>query len=143
MTMFYLTYVPVMVWFAGVIVVMGVLIHRYTLRESRDTPNPYKNETFAIPRGVIRGVLTLSLLFIVILLEVLNLAIEAFPFETVSEQLLVAFQMMLAFYFGSKVLHHVTNADKQKSKDVADSMAAGQQQQPQKETGFVRPGAVG
>ncbi len=65
-----------------------------------------------MPRGVFRGLITLSLLFIVMLLEVVNLLIEGL--EDKIEQLLVLFQMIVAFYFGSKVMHHVTAADRDK-----------------------------
>ena len=67
-----------------------------------------------MPRGVFRGFLTLSVLFLVMLLEVVNLLIEGL--EEKIEQLLVLFQMIVAFYFGSKVMHHVTAADRDKEK---------------------------
>jgi len=66
-----------------------------------------------MPRGVFRGMLTLSLLYVFILFEVANLHIVGLELEM--EGLVVGFQMMLAFYFGSKVMHHVTSADRDKS----------------------------
>jgi hypothetical protein len=35
---------------------------------------------------------------------------------------MIAFQMMVAFYFGSKVMHHITSADRTKSTVYSESM---------------------
>lgn len=125
-------YTLVVIWFTLVTVIFLALVVRYTFGVgfSEENPNPYQKETFAMPRGVFRGFLTLSLLFVVSLIEVANMTL---PFlddngsvilpETRHPELLVAFQMMLAFYFGSKVLHHVTSADERKSKEIATSIA--------------------
>jgi len=83
-----------------------------------ENPNPYVGETFDMPRGVFRGTLTLSLLFIVIILELVNVRIIGFEEEI--SGLMVAFQMMIAFYFGSKVLHHMTSTDRKKTEVIAE-----------------------
>ena len=103
-------------WLIGISVLFIKLLKKYPFGKqwTEKNPNPYKNETFAMPRGIFRGILTLSLLFIVMLLEVVNL--QMLGLEQKIDQLLVAFQMMLAFYFGSKVMHHVTSADRDKEK---------------------------
>lgn len=70
-------------------------------------------ETLGLPRGVMRGVLTLTLLFMVVLLEIFTIRFE--NFETRIGDFMVAFQMMLSFYFGSKVMHHLTSVDERKN----------------------------
>ena len=99
-----------------------------------------------MPRGVFRGFLTLSLLFVVSLIEVANMTLPILDDsgavllpETRHPELLVAFQMMLAFYFGSKVLHHVTSADERKSKEIATSIA----QETQNKGELEESGSVG
>ncbi len=34
---------------------------------------------------------------------------------------MVAFQMMIAFYFGSKVMHHMASTDRKKTQAIANS----------------------
>jgi len=120
-------------WFGFIFILFVALLIRYTFGVgfTAENPNPYRTETFAMPRGVFRGIITLSLLFVVILLEVIDLGLPVmtnvgqlivhqagdkvlFPFER-HHDLMMAFQMMLAFYFGSKVMHHVTKADERKA----------------------------
>ena len=101
-------------WLIVMTLVFVRLLGKFTLGKwTADNPNPYAKETFAMPRGVLRGMLTLSLLYAVILFEVAN--IQTSGLETKIEQLLTAFQMMIAFYFGSKVMHHMASADRDKS----------------------------
>jgi hypothetical protein len=95
----------------------------------------------------------MSLLVVVMVLEVVSLRLPAIEFqgklitlEDKTDQLMVAFQMMLAFYFGSKVLHHITSADARKSKELASAVAsAGPQTASQKprEEEFEESGTVG
>ncbi len=107
----------VAIWLIGMTFVFLRLVSQYTLGKwTKDNPNPYAKETFAMPRGVFRGMLTLSLLYVFILFEVANLQIVGFEVEM--EGLVVGFQMMLAFYFGSKVMHHVTSADRDKKVNI-------------------------
>jgi len=112
-----LMYGVVVLWIALIVILLAVLIRRYTLYDpsvwSKDT-HPFLGETFALPRGIFRGILTLSLLVLVLLVEIVSLARGGL--EQHVDQLLTAFQMMLAFYFGGKVMHHVTSADRDKEK---------------------------
>jgi len=121
-------------WIIAVIVFLVFLLRKYTFGRhwTKENPNPYAMETFGMPRGVLRGILTLSLLFMVMLLELLNLGLiskgggssnNLLLTEDRYKDLMIAFQMMIAFYFGSKVMHHVTKADERKSKKIADSIA--------------------
>ncbi len=119
---FTIVYVPVLIWIVGLIIFFIFLALKYPFGNwSEENPNPYQNETLAMPRGTLRGILTLSLLFIVMLLEVVSIRIA--QIEDIIDELLVAFQMMLAFYFGSKVMHHVTKADERKSRELTQAVA--------------------
>lgn len=110
-------------WLVINTVIFFRLLGKYTLGNwTKDNPNPYQNETFGMPRGVFRGFMTLSLLFIVMLLEVVNLQMTGL--EEKIDKLLVAFQMIIAFYFGGKVMHHVTKADERKARAMADSSSS-------------------
>jgi hypothetical protein len=115
-------YIPIMVWLVIVLTFFIILLKKYTFGNwSEEHPNPYAGETFDMPRGVFRGTLTLSLLFIVVILELVNVRIIGFENEI--SELMVAFQMMIAFYFGSKVLHHMTSTDRRKTEVIAEKSA--------------------
>lgn len=115
---FLLLYIPVLIWLIVVIIFFSFMLRRYTFKKWTDKANPYISETFGMPRGVIRGTITLSLLFFVLLFETLSLISTGL--EARSEHLFTAFELMIAFYFGSKVMHHLTSSDKKKNRDVAD-----------------------
>ncbi len=107
-------YLPIGIWLVVVLAFFILLMKKYTFGNwSEENPNPYAGETFDMPRGIFRGTLTLSLLFVVIILELVNVRITGFEEEM--HELMVAFQMMLAFYFGSKVMHHMTSTDRKKT----------------------------
>jgi hypothetical protein len=113
-------FVPIMVWLVIVLVFFIMLLRKYTFGNwTKENPNPYSGETFDMPRGVFRGTLTLSLLFIVVILELVNVRIIGFEQEI--DGLMVAFQMMIAFYFGSKVMHHMTSTDRKKTEVLAEA----------------------
>ncbi|MGH1365412.1 MAG: hypothetical protein ACRBF0_17755 [Calditrichia bacterium] len=119
---FIIVYIPILLWMLGVIILFIKLAKKFTFGNwTKENPNPYALETFAMPRGAMRGILTMSLLFIVMLLETVNLVTKP-GFEDAIEQLLTAFQMMLAFYFGSKVMHHVTKADERKTRAIVEEI---------------------
>ncbi len=107
-------------WLLIMTLVFVRLLGKYTFGQwTADNPNPYVKETFAMPRGVLRGMLTLTLLYVVMLFEVAGLTTNGLELKI--EGLIMAFQMMLAFYFGSKVMHHVTKADERKTTAFAES----------------------
>lgn len=116
--------VPIFFWLALVLAFIIFLFYRYTFGNwSAENPNPYQDETFGMPRGTFRGILTMTLLFVVVILELVNVRIIGFEQEI--HEFMVAFQMMIAFYFGSKVMHHVTSADRDKTKQIAKAAVAG------------------
>lgn len=131
-----------LVWMIFMVVLFIALLIRFTFGVgfSKENPNPHINETFAMPPGVFRGFITMTLLFLVTLIEVINLNIPLldgngqmiaknvgdmlyFPSDR-HHDLMVAFQMMLAFYFGSKVMNHVIATDKEKTKILAEKISA-------------------
>ncbi len=113
-------FAPIGIWLLIVLVFFIMLLKKYTFGNwSKDNPNPYAGETFDMPRGVFRGTLTLSLLFIVIILELVTVRIIGF--EDQIHELMIAFQMMIAFYFGSKVAHHMTSTDRKKTEYMAEA----------------------
>jgi len=113
-------FAPIGIWLLVVLGFFILLLRRYTFGNwTKDNPNPFAGETFEMPRGVFRGILTLSLLFIVVVLELVTVRIIGF--EDQIHELMVAFQMMIAFYFGSKVLHHMTSTDRIKTEVMAET----------------------
>jgi hypothetical protein len=117
---FYLVFIPVLIWLIAMGIMFYYLLKRFTFREWKDK-NPFQAETFSMPPGVLRGILTLSLLFIVLLLEVVSLVDN--QIETHIDKLLIAFQMMLAFYFGGKVMNQVAKSDEHKAENRAKTLA--------------------
>lgn len=65
--------------------------------------NPYKKDSFGLPPGTIRGTLALTALVMFILIEAVNL-FSKYSLEGHFDGLIVALQMVLAFYFGSKAV---------------------------------------
>lgn len=120
-------YWPLMIWLGIVVFIFLWLFFRYSIN-LKGKDNPFERETFAMPRGVLRGILTLSVLFVVLLVEVANIgllrsdAVEWTEIGNVTEPLLTAFQMIIAFYFGGKVIDHLAEVDKEKSKNRADTL---------------------
>lgn len=109
-------YLPIGIWLILLIILVTGLVIKYPFgRWTAEKPNPYATETLGIPRGTFRAILTLTLLFITIMFEMANLYSGATTEENFIEWL-TAFQMMIAFYFGSKVMHHITSTDRHKAK---------------------------
>jgi len=122
---FYLeVFLPIGLWLVIVLTFFILLLKKYTFGDwSEEKPNPYAGETFDMPRGIFRGTLTLTLLFVVVILELVNVRIIGFEDEI--HEFMVAFQMMLAFYFGSKVMHHMAATDRKKTEAISQSNTIG------------------
>ncbi len=115
--------VPIGIWLVTVLAFFILLLKKYTFGNwTTESPNPYAGETFDMPRGVFRGILTLTLLFVAIILELVN--VRVIGFESEMKEFMVTFQMMIAFYFGSKVVHHVTSVDKKKTESISNAKVA-------------------
>lgn len=120
---FWHIYVPIGLWLLAIVVLLILLVNKFTFGKwTPEYPNPYEGETLSVPRGVFRGILTLTLLFVAVLMEVWNLE-EGRTEENILE-FLNAFKMMIAFYFGAKVAHHVTSNEKHKAKIKAGVLAS-------------------
>lgn len=126
--------VAILVWFVLIAVVFALLLTRFTLKGDR--PNPYAGETFGMPPGVFRGILTLSVLFVVLLLEGANIgllredSIQWGIFQKAIEPLVIGFQMILSFYFGGKIVGQLANADREKSKNRVEAAKAMSESSP-------------
>lgn len=67
--------------------------------------NPYKTETFGVPRGTVRGFLTFTLLIVnCLILYILIYAPPESLLEGRLEYVKTAFLMMIAFYFGTRAV---------------------------------------
>ena len=111
---------PIFLWLGLLLSFFIFLFVRFTFGKwTTENPNPYQDETFGMPRGTFRGSLTLTLVYIVTVLELVNVRVVGFEMEI--RMLMESFQMMIAFYFGSKVMHHVTASDKKKAIAIANS----------------------
>ena len=103
------------IWFLGIIVFLIYMILKYQPIDNENSP--YHKETLGLPPGTLRAILTLSLLMAVILLEgyaLTNMA-QVTAIQKILEPLLTAFQLMIAFYFGTKMVGMVSG-DKKKTK---------------------------
>lgn len=143
----------VILWILVIIGLIFYLLRKYTFNDkwTEENPNPYRAETLGIPRGVLRAILTLSVLFIVMLLEVNGLFFDPkdllvgdqiFIPEQRFGDIMVAFQMIIAFYFGGKVMHHMTDTQKRISIKRADAELEQLRQQNQNQS-FPDEGAAG
>ncbi len=116
-------YVPIAIWMLLVLTLFVLLLRKYTFGTwTPEHPNPFAGETFNMPRGIFRGILTLTLVFVVTIIELVNVRIIGMEGEV--HELMIAFQMMIAFYFGSKVMHHITSVEKSKTKYITESHTA-------------------
>ena len=113
---------PLIAWLLLLVIVLWKILKKYTLNKewSRTNPNPYKGETLAMPRGAIRGMLTLTILLAAILFQIY--AIHNTDLEKI-QPIMGAFELVMAFYFGSKVMHHLASADRSKTQAVANASA--------------------
>ncbi len=109
---------PIFAWIILVVLYLWKLTKTFLLNGDSNVENPYKAETMGLPRGTIRGILTLTLLFIAILLQLYAIRHDALEKINV---MMGAFELMLAFYFGSKVMHHLSATDKYKTQAVAEA----------------------
>jgi phosphoglycerol transferase MdoB-like AlkP superfamily enzyme len=107
---FYTLYLPVAIWLILVLLLFIFVLIKYTFGKwTPEKPNPYLTESLGLPRGFFRAILTMTLLFVSVLLEVTSMRLNRSEMNI--HDFLVAFQMMIAFYFGAKVMHHVTSMD--------------------------------
>jgi L-asparagine transporter-like permease len=92
--------IALFLWLILMAVFLVYLMRKYDTR--RFPENPYKNETLGLPPGTIRAVLTMTLLMLIIVAEIYILVYGRK--EEDIQYLHTGFQMMLAFYFGTRVV---------------------------------------
>ncbi len=76
--------------------------------------NPYKYDSFGLPPNTIRGIIALTALFLFVLVEGVNL-FSSRSIEGNFDQLIVALQMVIAFYFGSRAVEVFKTKNEKKS----------------------------
>ncbi len=139
-------FLVIFAWLIACTIFLINLLRKFTYMQES---NPHLKETMGLPRGTMRGFLTLTLLIVVVVLVCMSLVID--DFRGHFESLIGAFELMLAFYFGSKVMHHVTNSDKRKTevkaqaekeKSISESALKYGTANPVK-ADFEAPGAMG
>lgn len=79
--------------------------------------NKYKCDSFGLPPGTVRGTIALSALVMFLCVEAANF-FSPYPLEDHFEELMLAVQMILAFYFGQKAVEVFQARDKQTAKEI-------------------------
>jgi hypothetical protein len=101
-------------WCALMFVFLYFLGRKYTFGDwTQQNPNPYQDETLGMPKGTMRGLITLTLLFFTVILELH--AIRNPLIENWTDKYITSFQMVLAFYFGSQVVSNLSSKDLEKT----------------------------
>jgi len=102
------------IWLFAVIIFLIYMILKYQPLDHEDSP--YLHETLGLPPGLFRAILTITLLFTVVLLEgyALSNMEEHVRIKEILDPLLTAFQLMIAFYFGTKMAG-IVSGDKGKT----------------------------
>lgn len=84
--------------------------------------NPYERDSLGLPPGTLRGLLALTALVMFLVVEMVNL------FDTSLErsfsELVVAFQMVLAFYFGSRAVEVLQTRERELANAVTSAPPA-------------------
>lgn len=78
--------------------------------------NPYYKDSFGLPPGTIRGILAITSMFAFVLIECANLFSPA-NLERDFSELLMVFQMVIAFYFGARAVEVFKKKQDTKSND--------------------------
>ncbi len=99
-------------WMIVVVYWLNSMFKKYTLNTEYD--NPFRNETLGLPNGTMRSILTLTILFVVVILVCLSMLVQ--QLQGSYENMMTAFEVMLAFYFGGKIMEQVSTSDKEKAK---------------------------
>jgi len=111
----YLTFVLALliIWFLGVILFLIYMVLKYDPLKYPE--NPYIEQTLSLPPGIFRAILTITLLLAVVLLEgyALTNMDQYEKIQKILDPLLTAFQLMIAFYFGTKMVGIVSRKSEQ------------------------------
>lgn len=75
--------------------------------------NPYAKDSFGLPPGTIRGILAITAMFAFVVIECANLFSPA-NLERDFSELLMVFQMVIAFYFGARAVEIFKKKEEEK-----------------------------
>ncbi len=113
----YLTFVLTLfvIWFLGIIFFLIYMVLKYDPLKNPDSP--YINETLSMPPGVFRAILTVTLLFAIVLLEgyALTNTEHYDKIQKILNPLITAFELMIAFYFGTKMVDRISGKEKKET----------------------------
>lgn len=101
--------VVLIAWLVVVIYWLNKMMDKYTYgvqAAGEKWENPYRDETLGLPPGTLRAILTLTIMIVVIVLVFVSGAYE---------EIITAFEIILAFYFGGRLVNNVSLNDKLKS----------------------------
>ncbi len=126
------------------------VIKTYTFGDPNQ--NPYKDETLGLPPGTLRAFLTLTITVVVIIYTTLSMLVA--PLQGAYDEMLTAFEIVLAFYFGSRIVNSVTKTDEKKTEkryeaEERKSLAEADARKTIASEGkintdaFFKPGAIG
>lgn len=96
------------VWMIFILIYFWVMLAKYPLRNWGHDHNPYEDETLGIPKGTIRTILALSMLFMFILGHGYALAFESIDTTSIDQ----ATFMVLAFYFSDRTVRAIIDGKK-------------------------------
>jgi amino acid permease len=103
----------IFVWFCLVVLWLIKMMRQYTWNEKIKNSEQYSSETLNLPPGTLRAILTLSLLITLVVLVCISMFVTQLKGQF--DSIVGAFELMIAFYFGSKVMDNVTSNDREKS----------------------------
>lgn len=99
--------------------------------------NPYLKDSFGLPPGTIRGILAMTAMFSFVMIECANLFSPA-NLEKDFSELLMVFQMVIAFYFGAKAVEVLKkrqdSKEEEKYRSVREATAKTEDQTAQQKT---------
>jgi len=99
---------------------LGFEIDPKDLEEPKE--NPYKNETFGLPSGTVRGSIALTLLMGGISMLIMAIGYPQFSDISNFKFFIDAFLMMVAFYFGSKSLQYLQPSKKEEKEGAPEPL---------------------
>lgn len=99
------------IWVLLILIYFCIMLRNYTLKDWGINLNPYKHETLGIPKGTIRTILALSMLFMFILTHIYSITFEGIETEAIDN----ATYLVLGFYFSDRVIEKITNGKKKEN----------------------------
>lgn len=92
------------IWVALVIVYFWIMLVKYPFKYWEEYQNPYEKETLGLPKGTIRTILALSVLFLFLMAHGYCLLVDNIVTKSIDQ----ATFLVLAFYFSDKAITTIT-----------------------------------